>query len=493
VKENVSNYVHGIPGLLVPKEGADYSQLHTDINRFIDTVPGFIDSLEESFANLDKRREYFIKYMELLILHLKDVHARGLEARAESLLRCLQQENGMSLVSKLLKPFIANTLSLSVDMQKAQNFGNENVNAADSFTDIANNLSAVSVLIDDGEYEKAQSMIVDMEGSAPETMMFKLLDLITSQNYGEAENLAAVLKEQHLEEMNQLAGTDMSKVILAVDDRPEILSFVNGALRDHYKVIAVPGGNAALKVLETQNPDLFLLDIDMPEMDGYELASIIRGKAEHKETPLIFLTGNSSRAHIDKAMEVGGNDFLVKPVSHDILLTKVGKFLNKVGLVEQYQRMLERYERDELTGLYGSNKFRDFIDGIEKRTDSIGVIFFDVNGLKEINDTQGHQAGDMLIQKAANSLKIANTGNSYAFRTGGDEFVVIMINCKESDIDELLCKWQNELKRLNEKDDGIDCIVAAGASFASGQYKMSDVMELADQRMYTEKRKMKGE
>jgi two-component system sensor histidine kinase/response regulator len=110
---------------------------------------------------------------------------------------------------------------------------------------------------------------------------------------------------------------------------PEILSFVNNALKEFYKIIAVPDGATALEVIAQQKPNLFLFDIDMPDMDGFELAERIKAMPEHANTPLIFLTGNSSREYISKATSLGCNDFLVKPVSHEHLLTKVGKYLNE--------------------------------------------------------------------------------------------------------------------------------------------------------------------
>jgi diguanylate cyclase (GGDEF)-like protein len=231
----------------------------------------------------------------------------------------------------------------------------------------------------------------------------------------------------------------------------------------------------------------------MPEMNGFELAGIIRGNPEFVNTPIIFLTGNSSRESVVKAMEAGGNEFIVKPTSHENLLTKAGKFFNRSGgLVEHYHRMLEQYERDKLTGLYGDNKFRDFIKGIENRSPSIGVIFLDVNDLKKYNDTIGHHAGDLLLQKAAESINAALKENVHAFRTGGDEFVVVMPNCAESDIDEFLIEWREKLQELNTKDDGIHCSVSAGSAFGTGQYNVSDLLKLADERMYEEKRRMKS-
>jgi diguanylate cyclase (GGDEF)-like protein len=230
----------------------------------------------------------------------------------------------------------------------------------------------------------------------------------------------------------------------------------------------------------------------MPEMDGFELAEKIRGKAEYAKTPVIFLTGNPSRDRTLRAMELGAKDFIIKPVSHEVLLSKVGKYLNTVGLVEHYQQMLARYERDELTGLNGANKFRDFVKGIERRSASTGVVFFDVNDLKKYNDNVGHHAGDLLLKKAAESIEMVAGGNVHGFRTGGDEFVVVITDCTETDIAMFMKNWHNKLKELNTKDDGITCVMAAGAAFGTGNYEMDKVMKTADERMYADKKRIKA-
>ncbi|MDR2578605.1 MAG: GGDEF domain-containing protein [Chitinispirillales bacterium] len=162
------------------------------------------------------------------------------------------------------------------------------------------------------------------------------------------------------------------------------------------------------------------------------------------------------------------------------------------GLVSYYERLLERFELDSLTGLPGSNKYHEFRDNLEIRVPaSIGIIVFDVNDLKYYNDTKGHQAGDLLIQKAAESFHYISSQNVKIFRAGGDEFVAIITGCAESDIDGVVAKWQARLAELNTAEDGICCTIAWGAAFGSGQYKLGDVMQLADKRMYEEKLRMK--
>jgi len=164
------------------------------------------------------------------------------------------------------------------------------------------------------------------------------------------------------------------------------------------------------------------------------------------------------------------------------------------GFVAYYRRVLERLELDALTGLPGNNKCVDFKAGLEDRSPSVGVVMFDVNDLKYYNDSMGHQAGDRLLQKAAESFHaIADAfSNARVFRTGGDEFVAIITDCAESDIDAVVAAWQAKLAELNTADDGIRCTVAYGTAFGARPYKLADVTALADERMYAKKREMKS-
>ncbi len=161
-------------------------------------------------------------------------------------------------------------------------------------------------------------------------------------------------------------------------------------------------------------------------------------------------------------------------------------------MVAFYRRMLERYELDTLTGLPGSNRFRECTAAIEQQAATVGVIFFDINNLKVINDTKGHGAGDRLIQKTAESIMRVPGNNQQAFRVGGDEFVIILTDCSEDDITGFVEIWETKLAEINEADDGLFCSVSVGAAYGACGYRIGDVLKLADARMYDKKRRMKG-
>ena len=114
--------------------------------------------------------------------------------------------------------------------------------------------------------------------------------------------------------------------ILAVDDNVFLLDALKKTLQDtEYKLTAVNSGKAALKFIQNHSPDLFLLDIEMPEMDGYELAQRIRDFGT--EAPIIFITGNATKEYVLKAIKADAADFIVKPVTQKQVLERISRFI----------------------------------------------------------------------------------------------------------------------------------------------------------------------
>jgi DNA-binding response OmpR family regulator len=123
--------------------------------------------------------------------------------------------------------------------------------------------------------------------------------------------------------------TKRKLLILAVDDSPVILKSVSSVLSANYKVFTLPKPTELEKVLRKLTPDLFLLDYQMPELNGIELIPIIRSFKEHKETPIIFLTSESKIDSLTAAFALGVCDYAIKPFSPDILREKVAKHIGR--------------------------------------------------------------------------------------------------------------------------------------------------------------------
>jgi len=122
------------------------------------------------------------------------------------------------------------------------------------------------------------------------------------------------------------AGEDGQKTILAVDDTALFLATLRTLMQGTpFRITCVNSGFAALQFLETHSPNLFILDIEMPDMNGYELAEKIRQRGH--QAPIIFLTGNFSAEYVKKAVEAGASDFLTKPINRKHVLERIRKYI----------------------------------------------------------------------------------------------------------------------------------------------------------------------
>lgn len=146
-------------------------------------------------------------------------------------------------------------------------------------------------------------------------------------------------------------------------------------------------------------------------------------------------------------------------------------------------------ERDEMTGVYNRNKYLSMIENEYPKVENVAVLFCDVNNLKEVNDNEGHDKGDILITNVAQIILSLTDSNKKAYRIGGDEFVLIVENPKEGELERLLEKW-HELIELKSKAASLDLSAAIG--YASGKGKdIEEIVQRADEKMYDDKSKQK--
>ena len=155
------------------------------------------------------------------------------------------------------------------------------------------------------------------------------------------------------------------------------------------------------------------------------------------------------------------------------------------------EKLVYASEHDGLTGLYNKAKYLAMAENEFLNLDSIAIFNFDVNNLKKMNDQFGHEAGDKLIIKAANSFRKVTSNRVHAFRMGGDEFLLVAENVSEAETQNIKQRWEEELARLNMAEDGIDCVVALGVAYGEKDYDYDKLLKLADERMYEDKKSKK--
>jgi PleD family two-component response regulator len=121
----------------------------------------------------------------------------------------------------------------------------------------------------------------------------------------------------------------LKKQIVAVDDSGIVLKMLETLLSGQYEYHAFSKGMRALKYLKENTPDLIILDIDMPEIDGFEILEMLKKNMFLKEVPVIFLTSNNDKNHVVKAVQGGANDYIVKPIKQEILMDKIHTLLKE--------------------------------------------------------------------------------------------------------------------------------------------------------------------
>ena len=123
-----------------------------------------------------------------------------------------------------------------------------------------------------------------------------------------------------------MANESEIKTILAVDDMPLFLKNLKTMLQDTpYKIVCVTSAKDTLRFIENHQPDLFVLDIEMPEINGYQLAEKIISSGQ--KAPIIFMTGNSSSEDVEKALSIGVSDFIIKTMHKDYIIEKIKKYI----------------------------------------------------------------------------------------------------------------------------------------------------------------------
>ena len=174
-------------------------------------------------------------------------------------------------------------------------------------------------------------------------------------------------------------------------------------------------------------------------------------------------------------------------------LTDTSLYMDMYRDITDYSRSLKsEKEHDGLTGLYNKGRFMELEKSLFRNQDSIAVFNMDVNNLKTMNDTRGHEAGDMLIQKAAESLKRIEKRNVIPFRVGGDEFMVVALHITRPEAEGIRRDWEEALKNLNRVEDGVNCVIACGLAYGEKGYDLEELLAEADRQMYENKKALKS-
>jgi diguanylate cyclase (GGDEF)-like protein len=243
----------------------------------------------------------------------------------------------------------------------------------------------------------------------------------------------------------QVTGKEGHRVLI-VDDGPENISLLTLVLtRAGYEVLAAGSGREALEIVESTVPDAFLLDIMMPEMDGYELCRRLKEQERLADIPVIFLTAMDSSDKIVKGLEAGAVDYVTKPFSHAEILARIRTHIRLHEALLEIERLRQlALDANPLTQLPGNNTINRTIQEAIDRRAELAVIYCDLDNFKAYNDRYGFSAGDGVLQFTAGVLRdtCRDTCEKDGFigHIGGDDFVLLVPADRVTDIGEEIAR-----------------------------------------------------
>lgn len=226
-----------------------------------------------------------------------------------------------------------------------------------------------------------------------------------------------------------------NEVVLLIDDSSVIRAVVRRRLEEQgYTVVEVEDGGGALAAFRECRPDVVLLDIEMPVLDGFEILKLIKAEGDQAETPVVFLTARDKTEDLVEALRMGAHDYLRKPFEPAELTARVRAAVRVKTLQDELRvrnSELELVSRtDPLTGLWNRRHTEEQLQSAASLSRRHGtpfsVLMIDVDHFKHVNDSAGHTAGDaVLVEVAVRILDIVRIEDVVA-RWGGEEFLVVL-------------------------------------------------------------------
>jgi diguanylate cyclase (GGDEF)-like protein len=237
--------------------------------------------------------------------------------------------------------------------------------------------------------------------------------------------------------------------IMIVDDNPTNMAvMVDYLTHQDFEVMVAEDGESALELLKYNRPELILLDVMMPRMDGFETCLLLKAGAATRDIPVIFMTSLTDTADKVKGFEVGAVDYITKPIQHEELLARVNTHIAlrnlqrrleeknaqleaEIAERKELQQTLERLAvTDSLTGTFNRRHFFDLagqeIARSQRYKRPLSVIMFDIDHFKRVNDRYGHLVGDQILCSIAGRVQGELRINDVLGRYGGEEFAILL-------------------------------------------------------------------
>lgn len=293
---------------------------------------------------------------------------------------------------------------------------------------------------------------------------------------------------------------DKQPLILIVDDTVKNLQVLGTILKaENYKIAVANNGNQAILAVNEIKPDLILLDVMMPGLDGFETCKKLKSLPGIKDVPVIFLTAKVETEDIIDGFKAGAVDYITKPFNSYELKARVKTHVElriSKDLLEQKNIILKKLSiTDGLTGLFNHSHTTDALSRLVEENnrykEPLSISMLDIDNFKKINDERGHLFGDEVLVRIANSIESCLRKTDMVGRYGGEEFLVLFTHTGLKGAVESTERIIRNIENLKWENDNLKITVSAGVCEKKDE-DISKLIKKADDLLYAAKKKGKN-
>jgi two-component system cell cycle response regulator len=297
-----------------------------------------------------------------------------------------------------------------------------------------------------------------------------------------------------------MVDPDPSGRILIVEDRPESVAWFRTALEQKNKLVDVSSFDEALVRARGGDFDLIVVSLGIRNFDGLRLCSHLRSLPEVRNSPILVLVSEGESRKLIQALDMGVNDYLMRPVDRNELLARIRTQLRKKRysdkLRHNVQLSLEMAITDPLTGLHNRRYMASHLDTLMKSAcpaKPVSFLIMDIDYFKAVNDTHGHDVGDEVLREFANRISANVCGIDLACRHGGEEFVVVMPDTDSAFAFTVAERLRQSIEstpiKISRPPNALTITVSIGIASSNGTPDVPDgLLRRADQALYRAKR-----
>jgi len=285
----------------------------------------------------------------------------------------------------------------------------------------------------------------------------------------------------------------MNEKILIIDDTHLNISILTDILKNEgFTVFSADNGLSIIEMTHKLQPDVILLDIMMPVMDGFEVCKVLKNDYDSKDIPVIMVTARTDSKDIKTALDLGAFDYIKKPIDE---IEVIARLQSALRLKKLQDKLKELAMKDNLTGLYNYALLIELLEKEiakqQRNKNIISFVMLDIDFFKNVNDTYGHTAGNVVLKELAGILVKSVRKGDIVARYGGEEFGIVLQGANTQTAYQLCERLRKRVENFNFNTDNETIKITVSLGLFSKDYMnevtINEIIKTADKKLYLAK------